>query len=272
MAERKAAPHYIKAIEGRTVTGLFSIFGNIDAYDDIVMPGAFAKTISERAGRILHFWSHNISAVPTAVVNGLREVGRDELPPEVLSRFPEATGGCEVTRTYLNTDEGNRVFEALNGGAPLQMSFGFDPVTYDFAEVPTMPGYRVRRLTEVRLYETSDVNFGANDATVASKASPAELIKQLSGLLNQLQSAGTKSGARHSEADYKLLDEAAALMVRLGARNIAFTQADDSKSAPPSEPEPVLAPDDPATPIPSPADLKAWDEVRFRFHMMTARF
>lgn len=267
MAERKAAPHYIKAISGRTVTGIFSVFGNIDAYDDIVMPGAFAKTISERAGRILHFWAHDISDVPTAVVNSLREIGRDELPPEVLAAAPDALGGCEVTRTYLDTDDGNEVLTALTSGVPLQMSFGFDPVTYDFAEVPTMPGYRVRRLTEVRLYETSDVNFGANDATVASRASPAELIKQLNGLLNQMQAVDIKSGARHSEADYKLLDDAAAIMVRLGARNITLTQSDDSKSAPPPDPP---APQEII--LPSPDDLKAWDEVRFRFYTLSARF
>ena len=40
----KAGPFHIKAITGREVTGIFSVLGNLDDYDDRIWPGSFAKT------------------------------------------------------------------------------------------------------------------------------------------------------------------------------------------------------------------------------------
>ena len=46
------------------VEGYASIFGNIDSDKDMIMPGAFSKTITERGPgsakpRIKHLWQHN---------------------------------------------------------------------------------------------------------------------------------------------------------------------------------------------------------------------
>jgi hypothetical protein len=72
-----------------------------------------------------------------------------------------------VTRKYLDTDRGNEILEGIKAGAINEMSFGFNPIKYDFEDVD---GMLVRNLKEVRLWDTSDVNWGANPATVASKA------------------------------------------------------------------------------------------------------
>src|SRR5690242_20738236 len=101
--ELKTGTFHVKKVSDREVTGLFSILGNLDDYADVIWPGAFAKTFQERAGKILHLWQHDFSSPPIAVVKSLREVGRDELPPEVLSAAPEALGGAEVVREYLDT-------------------------------------------------------------------------------------------------------------------------------------------------------------------------
>jgi len=39
--------------------GYAAVFGNRDSWDDIIEPGAFAKTIKERASKIRVLWQHD---------------------------------------------------------------------------------------------------------------------------------------------------------------------------------------------------------------------
>jgi len=167
--EYKDTPHFIKQIEGRTVIGFSGVLGNIDAGGDRTWRGAFAKTISEQAKRIKHLWQHQSSEPPTAVVLELREVGRADLPDDLKQRYPDATGALQVTREYLDTPRGNEILQGIAKGAITEMSFGYDPIKVDFEEHPQLKGTQIRNLREVRLYDTSDVNWGMNEATLASK-------------------------------------------------------------------------------------------------------
>jgi hypothetical protein len=93
----------------------------------------------------------------------------------------------------------------------------------------------VRNIREIRLWETSDVLWGANSATVASKAAfPFEfLLKQLSIHLDELQAdPATKESRRNSTADQDRIDTIAKLAVELGATNVALIG-----DPPPAEPE-----------------------------------
>ena len=233
----KAGPFHIKAITGREVTGIFSVLGNMDDYDDRIWPGSFAKTFLERGGKVLHLWQHDFCAPPIAVIKSLREVGRDELPPAVLAEAPDALGGAEVVREYLPTPRGDEVLAALNAGSPLQMSFAYDAIRWDYEAKPDAKyeWERVRNIREIRLWETSDVLWGANSATVASKAAfPFEfLLKQLSIHLDELQAdPATKESRRNSTADQDRIDTIAKLAVELGATNVALIG-----DPPPAEPE-----------------------------------
>lgn len=225
MAESKASPQYIKAVRDRTITGIFSVFGNLDSYNDVVWPGAFSKTIQERGAKIVHLWQHDTTAPPIAKITGLRELTRAELPPEILRDYPEASGGAEVTREYLNTPRADEVLANIQAGVPLQMSFMFDAVKYDFQELPDAKyeWEQQRNVREVRLYETSDVLWGANDATVAAKAGEVVLLRQLYGALIQLQLA-RKAGSRHSASDVELINQIAKAAVELGATNVTLKE------------------------------------------------
>jgi HK97 family phage prohead protease len=226
MPEFKSMPAHFKAVQDRTATGLFSIFGNEDSTGDVVWPGAFAKTIQERSAKTLFLWQHSFDAPPIATIGAIREIGRDALPADILAEHPEAQGGVEVTRTYLDTPRGNEVLTAIKAGSPLQQSFGFDAVKFDFTEPE--PGHTVRNLREVRLWEVSDVLWGANDQTRAQKAwlDLDTLIHQLS-----LHLAEMKAGARHSAADTKALNAIHAAVVSLGATNCKGSQDDDADAA-----------------------------------------
>ena len=193
--EYKATSTFIKDISDRTVTGVASVFGNVDSYGDIVQRGAFKKTLSENAPRIRHLWMHDPAQPPTAAIRGLQEVGKDALPDEVLQRFPDATGGLEVVREYLRTPRGDEILEGIRAGAINEMSFAYDVIKSKFAEVADADGIKrqVRLLSEVRLYETSDVLWGANPATVASKSVDYR-IEQLDGLLKDLRETADLDG------------------------------------------------------------------------------
>ena len=212
-AELKAAPQYTKSIDGRTVVGIFSVFGNRDQYDDIIERGSFNKTIRERGTKILHLWQHDCDEPPIARVESLREIGLNDLPPQLRAQYPDATGGCEVTRTYLDTERANEVFTNLAANIPLQMSFMFDCVKWNSVEDEASAWGYTRYIQEVRLYETSDVNWGANPATIASKRAGA-----FSVTLESLERAltGYKAGSRHSASDMKLINSMHSALLNLG--------------------------------------------------------
>lgn len=195
------------AEDGRTVTGIAAVTGNIDSGYDRLWKGAFKKTLTENAGRFKHLWQHDMGQPPVAVVKELKEVGVTGLPDAVREKFPEATGGLMVVRRYLDTPRGNEVLAGVVAGAISEMSFAYDPVKYDFEELkgdeyPVV----VRNLREVRLYETSDVLWGMNAATVASKTSDYRLaqIEQAAAEM----SADLKAGRVLSAANLGRLKEA----------------------------------------------------------------
>src|SRR5512139_317908 len=130
--EYKSFVQQVKQVDGRVVTGFAAIFGNVDGGNDRTWKGAFKKTISERSGRVRHLWQHDLTQPPIAAIRELREVGKDDLPDEMRKRHPDATGGLLVVREYLSTPRGDEVLEGIRTGAISQMSFGYDPIKYDF--------------------------------------------------------------------------------------------------------------------------------------------
>jgi len=266
--ELKVGPTHVKKIEGNQVIGIAAVMGNLDSYDDRLWPGAFTKTLRERYGKIFHLWQHDFDCPPIAQITDLREIGRDELPPAVLQEAPEAMGGLQVTREYLPTPRASEVLENLKAGVPLQMSFAYDAIKYDFEEKPgaKYEWERIRNLREVRLYETSDVLWGANDATVASKgAFPIEvLVKHIAGrelpldviieqlgtrelpldpliknlgdrvldlsvLVSHLQHQA-KAGRRNASDDLERINTIGTLAVELGATSVTLTATDEGDS------------------------------------------
>lgn len=227
--EIKTVPQLIKAITGRKVTGIFSTFGVKDSYNDIVHPGAFAKTIAERGKKALFLWGHDFASVPVATITEIKEIPVNELPDEIRANFPEATGGAEVTREYLDTPRGNEILTALKAGSPLQMSFGYDPVKFDFEKMEDAKydWEQIRHLREVRLWEVSDVLWGANSATAASKA--LALATPLDSLMQQLgyHLDEIKAGRRNASTDQGRINQIAELAIELGADNAKMIEASD---------------------------------------------
>lgn len=167
--ETKTFYSKVASIEDRTVTGISAVSGVVDSGNDLIHKGAFAKTILERLSRVKHLWQHDNTLPPIAAIVELREVGRMELPADMKAKWPQAKGGLLVKRQYLETERGNEVLAGLKSEPPAitEMSFGYDAVKFDFEQADEQSP-TIRNLHELRLWDTSDVNWGMNEATVAA--------------------------------------------------------------------------------------------------------
>jgi HK97 family phage prohead protease len=151
----------------RTVTGISSVFGNVDAGGDVVLPGAFTKAIQDfNAGRsrARFLWNHNASDPPVARILELKEIGKSDLPP-VLRSNADAQGGLLVTRQYFTDPKSDQVYQGVASGAISEMSFAYNIRDFEYTNVK---GQKVRLLKALDLLDLSDVNYGMNPATMAA--------------------------------------------------------------------------------------------------------
>lgn len=165
--EYKKLPQFTKAIDGRTVTGIFAVHGNVDSGGDVSLNGAFAKQLSTGRKRTRFLWNHNGMNPPIASIRSVREVDRSGLPPKVLEFAPDATGGVEVVREYYEkVDLADWVLAGITQGDIDEMSYAYDVLDFGYEE---RNGGQVRVLKELELYDISDVNWGMNPATAGVK-------------------------------------------------------------------------------------------------------
>jgi HK97 family phage prohead protease len=213
--ERKTMPAWTKDVSGRSVVGITAVTGNVDDGGDRIIFGAFAKTIAENSRRFRHLWQHGADGwdygvtPPIASIDSIQEVGRDALPVEVQTVYPMATGGLEVKRTYLATPRGDEILAAYVAGIQLEMSIGFETIIRkwidDDSQRVTFGHYR--DLIEIKLFDTSDVNWGMNSATVGAKTFErrlALLVERMKALRVELPSTETDE---HSEQLRELREE-----------------------------------------------------------------
>lgn len=232
MIETKSIPIVSYKAQGdsdRTRTGIAAVFGNIDAGDDITHPGAFTKTLSETRQRVVHLWNHNHGEVPTAKIVEIKEIGRPELPEEVLTAAPDATGGLQVKREYFKHDAANAVLEALDAESIREMSYAYNPIKYDFTEID---GKTVRNLREVALLDTSDVPWGMNPATWANMPKCLKRFMPLGAVVQQLewQLEELKAGRRNNHLDQLMINGLHDIAIQLGCDSCEGKKEETPKS------------------------------------------
>jgi HK97 family phage prohead protease len=116
--------------------GKLTVYGEKDAYNDIVEKGAFTKTIKEKSKYPL-LWQHNREEV----------IG--------VAYLSEKADYVEVTgEINLETQRGKEAYALLKQGAINGLSYGYDVIDYDIKG-------NVRYLKEIKLYEVSLVTFPA---------------------------------------------------------------------------------------------------------------
>lgn len=155
------------------VTAFVAVMGNIDHHMEVIVNGAFKKTIAERWQKIRVLDNHNFWSASDAIakITEISEVtSRDRLPVELRETYPDATGGLLVTFRFMIdnvTDKSYQIFKRIKNGFIDEYSIGFNIIKSDWRTVQTDKGeMEVRFITEIKLFEVSPVIFAANDATM----------------------------------------------------------------------------------------------------------
>lgn len=139
-----------------------SVFGNKDSYGDVVMPGAFAKTLAE--------WTKSGDQIP--VLFGHNMSDPDYNLGGVLSAEEDAVGLKVTMQLDLENPKALQTYRMLKGRRIRQMSFAYDEIDSGPA---VHDGDNVWELRELKLYEVSVVTIGANQETeiLAVKSMPS---------------------------------------------------------------------------------------------------
>ena len=127
----------IKAVDGSngTFEGLAAVYGNVDEHGDVIVPGAFTKTLMAARERPLLLEHRN--AIGT------------------VSLTDSTAGLVARGKLTLGATAGKDAHELLKSGALKGLSVGFQTLDYDYAG-------EARRLKELKLYEVSLVAIPAN--------------------------------------------------------------------------------------------------------------
>jgi hypothetical protein len=142
-----------------------SVFGELDSYRDIVMPGAFKKSLredfAEKQRKVPMLWQHN-SWAPIGVY--------DEIYEDAKGLYVE--GSCN-----MDVQQGRECHALMKQGALTGLSIGYTTVSSEWNEKEL-----TRKLLEVNLWEVSPVTFPAGDNARAQVKSLAEV-----GTLSELE-------------------------------------------------------------------------------------
>lgn len=172
----KSAPFESKSVN--TETGEFeaivSVFGSMDSYGDIVMPGAFKKTLAE--------WEASGSPIP--IYYSHRMDDPDFNIGHVLEAKEVEKGlwikGLLDIDAPASTSKAPQVHQLLKGRRLTQFSFAYDVIE---GGIETQDGNDFYALHELKLYEVGPTPIGAHQDTelLAVKAAADVLTGCLTG-------------------------------------------------------------------------------------------
>lgn len=132
----------IKAVdeEEGTFEGYAAVFGNVDSYGDVIVQGAFKKTLQERGDRVKILWQHD----PRQPIGKPLEMKETDFGLWVKGKI------------ITQIQKGQEVLALMKEGVIDELSIGFRTVKKHWDD-------GIRYLSEVKLLEFSPVTFAAND-------------------------------------------------------------------------------------------------------------
>ncbi len=160
MQQKNKSPYYLPAsikdldTKKGIVTGYFANFNTLDADNDIIVPGAFTKTISERGPssarpRIKYLLDHDTS----------KALG-------VLTVLQEDTQGLRYEAQAGTHALGQDYVKMVDSGIITEHSFGYQVMKKETINPDAGWDKQQRRLTELQMWEGSALQtWGANENT-----------------------------------------------------------------------------------------------------------
>ncbi len=172
--ETRSCSMQVKAVGSNgEVEGYASVFGVLDNYDDIIVPGAFAESMA----------AHKSAGTMPAM---LREHASREAIGVWTDMVEDATGLFVRGQLAMNTQGGKEAYELMKMKAVSGLSIGFMPVQWTYNTATD-----VRTLTGIDLWEVSLVTFPANpQARVTNVKSTLETISAPKDAERVLREAG----------------------------------------------------------------------------------
>lgn len=192
---------------GRTFEGYASTFGNIDSDNDIIMPGAFSKTIKEAfpANKIKVLWNHDWNQV----------IGK---PSDMV----EDSKGLHVRAQVSNTQKGNDILELMADGVIDRMSIGFwvpqgkkslnkkgnteifEAALMEFSPV-TFPANEQAAITSVSKSMRDMLEYAKGDISEVVKQELLQELDAIKSLLSNQPRLSTETDHSRHEAEIKRL-------------------------------------------------------------------
>jgi HK97 family phage prohead protease len=154
------------------VSGYVAAFNNVDMGGDMILPGAFKKSLS--SGRKIRFLFNHDGARPLGIAKTLKEDSKG------------LYGSFKISRTRL----GEEVRELLKDGALDSFSFGYNTTDYEYKG-------DVRVLKSIDLYEASLVSIPMNSEAIVTDfkdSQPTVSLVEAHKIKSRLNELGRKYG------------------------------------------------------------------------------
>ncbi len=170
--------------KARKFTGLGAAFGNVDAYGDVIEPGAFSAWLSDvKAGR--QPWPSMLSQH-----GGWGMTAEDLTPVGVYDELSEDGNGLKVSGVLADTPRGSELYTlmkmdprpAIDG-----MSIGYIAKEWEPRSKPEDPRRKLKRIDVV---EISLVTFPANRKALVSDVKAIESLSTFREIEQFLCTAG----------------------------------------------------------------------------------
>jgi len=189
--EIKTIQYKVEDVSEKTkeVKAYFSVFGNKDLEGDIIEPGAFTKTISERGPNGSNLIKHLINHDPY------------QQPPGVLKELGEDSRGGYFVSKLIDTRQGQDLYIMYREGIIDQHSMGFEIIKEDRKQ-------DANYIKEVRLWEVSSLyGWAANPEARTIDVKNADDILKLIDRTERILRTGELSDEILSRAEklYKTL-------------------------------------------------------------------
>ena len=165
-----------------TFEGYGAVFGNIDAYGDVIQKGAFKETLRD--------WNKSKKLPPMLVQHGgWMMTDMDALPVGIWEAMSEDDTGLHVKGRLINldTERGKTIHGAMKEGALDGMSIGYRAKEFALGTKPDEPR---RTLKKIDLMEVSVVTFPANGKARVASVKSGGMIKTIREFEDFLRDAG----------------------------------------------------------------------------------
>jgi len=137
----------IDTAEGR-IQGYFAIFGNKDSDGDVIVHGAFKKTLEQNYNRVKHLAQHNALTPLSGTRSGNLTVKEDNYGLFFDSKITKTSWGKDTLMLYMD-------------GVIDEHSIGYEVIDQQKAS-------SYNELRVLKLWEGSSVTWGANEQALAT--------------------------------------------------------------------------------------------------------